>query len=34
MSSSVGRELLGAVWDGSQETVQNLLIQKTRGFKQ
>ncbi len=25
MSSSMGRELLGAVWDGSQEAIQKLI---------
>lgn len=25
MSASMGRELLGAVWDGSQEAVQKLI---------
>lgn len=25
MSSSMGRELLGAVWDGSQEALQKLI---------
>ena len=29
MSSNVGRELLGAVWDGSQEAVQKLIDAET-----
>lgn len=29
MSANVGRELLGAVWDGSQEAVQKLIDAET-----
>lgn len=34
MSSNVGRELLGAIWDGSQEAVQKLIDEENLRVQQ
>lgn len=34
MSSNVGRELLGAIWDGSQEAVQKLIDEENLRLQQ
>ncbi len=34
MSSNVGRELMGAIWDGSQEAIQKLIDEENLRVQQ